>query len=81
MSTHGYQIPACLDGADTNDDGAVDIGDSLYLLQELFANGPGIPPPSPDCGVDQTSDGLDCVEYSPCTLGPRKAHDATPEEP
>ena len=61
-------VPSCLDAADANDDGAVDLADGVYILQNLFANGPALLPPHPDCGVDQTLDGQDCAEYLHCGL-------------
>ncbi len=60
------QVPTCLDAADANDDGAVDISDGVFILQNLFAGGPAIPPPYPDCGVDPTVDALGCSSYPPC---------------
>jgi len=56
----GQQGPLCLDAADANDDGEVDITDSIYLFVYLFLGGPTPPPPFPYCGLDTTADGLDC---------------------
>ncbi len=58
--------PSCMDTADANDDGLIDIADGINLLQHLFADGPALPPPFPQCGTDQTDDGLGCVTYPPC---------------
>lgn len=51
---------SCEDAADTNDDGRVDISDSTCTLSFLFRNGPEIPPPYPEPGVDSTPDDLRC---------------------
>ena len=53
------QVP-CHDALDSNDDGALDIGDPIYLLTYMF--GGGSPPPPPfggTCGPEPTLD-------SPC---------------
>ena len=58
----------CLDAADANDDGSVNVVDVVYVLYFQFEPG-GFPPPAPPfgfCGVDPTADALDCVEYVPC---------------
>jgi parallel beta-helix repeat protein len=58
--------PTCLDTADANDDGTINVADAVYALQFLFVDGPVIPPPFPECGVDPTLDELGCLEYSEC---------------
>ena len=58
--------PACLDTADSNDDGAITVADAIFVLQYLFVEGPVIPPPSTDCGIDPTVDGLGCASYESC---------------
>ncbi|MCA8958995.1 MAG: hypothetical protein KDC38_00720, partial [Planctomycetes bacterium] len=56
---------SCIDAADTNDDGAFDISDPIYLLTSLF--GMGAPPPPPvDCGPDPTLDALSCGGSPAC---------------
>ena len=51
----------CLDAADVNDDGAVDLADPISLLNFGFGgNGPPPAAPFPDCGPDPTDDALDC---------------------
>jgi hypothetical protein len=50
----------CLDAADVNDDGAIDISDPIYILLDLYEGGPSPPPPG-NCGVDLTPDALDCA--------------------
>ena len=57
----------CLDAADANDDGSVNVVDAVYIL--YFAFGQGFPPPAEPfgyCGVDPTPDGIDCAFYSMC---------------
>lgn len=58
--TVGLGSLSCLDAADANDSGAVDVSDAVYILQHLFVGGPPPPPPFPSPGLDPTSDGLDC---------------------
>ena len=52
--------PGCLDVADGNDDGSVDLGDGIFILFALF-EGLTIPEPSPACGRDRTADLLGCA--------------------
>ena len=55
-------VPACEDACDGNDDGVLDIGDAVYLLQWLFRGGLIPPAPGPFIfGRDPTEDALDCV--------------------
>ncbi|MGE4618436.1 MAG: FG-GAP-like repeat-containing protein [Planctomycetota bacterium] len=54
-------LTGCLDVFDFNDDGDVDISDSVYLLQYLFTGGSAPPAPFPSCGIDATPDTLDCL--------------------
>src|SRR5262245_4586919 len=56
----------CQDAADANDDGQVNLSDAVHLLRHLFQGGPAPPAPFPDCGVDPTADGLDCVSSVLC---------------
>jgi Calcineurin-like phosphoesterase len=49
---------SCLDCLDGNDDGAVDVSDSIYILWYLFAGGSPPPPPFPAPGPDPTPDDL-----------------------
>ena len=57
----GGKAPPCADEADANDDGRLNISDSITILITLFEGLPHIPPPFPESGVDPTEDGLpDC---------------------
>ena len=47
-------------GIDSNDDASVNIGDPIYLLSYLFADGPPPPPPFPVPGSDPEPGGLGC---------------------
>ena len=51
---------------DCNVDGAVDIGDAIYVLGTLFGGGAPVPPPSGECGEDPTADSLDCADFDAC---------------
>ena len=62
----GGPQPSCLDAADTNDDGSLNLDEGVYLFNYLFLGGPTPPPPFPFCGVDPTSDRLDCRVYPAC---------------
>jgi hypothetical protein len=52
--------PTCLDRLDSNDDGAVDITDPVFLLLYLFGGGGAPPPPFPSEGTDPTGDAVVC---------------------
>jgi hypothetical protein len=51
-----------LDAADANDDGNVDISDTLRILGHLFNGGGALPQPFPGSGFDSTVDDLFCDE-------------------
>jgi len=53
----------CLKGADTDDNGKLNLTDAVYLLCHLFAAGPAPPAPYPHIGKDATSDALTCDSY------------------
>lgn len=55
---------ACDDACDANDDGMLDIGDGIAVLNALFSGGSIADPTA--CGVDPTSDGLDCTGFGGC---------------
>ena len=56
----GADEPGCLDGADANDDGAVDIGDPILILGYLFTDGIAPSEPFEKCGTDPTADSITC---------------------
>ena len=58
-------LRSCDDACDTNGDRMKDIADGIYLLNFLFANGPPLPPPWPECGTDDNEE-LDCELFPPC---------------
>lgn len=61
LFTAAGATPTCLDAADTNDDGMLDISDPLYLIFYLFLGGTEPPEPFPNPGVDPTFfDPLSC---------------------
>ncbi|MGE4619716.1 MAG: proprotein convertase P-domain-containing protein [Planctomycetota bacterium] len=58
---------ACEDACDSNDDGNFDISDPVTLLGMLFSGSGDLPPPGPqECGVDPTTDQLDCESFTTC---------------
>jgi hypothetical protein len=57
---HAEPAPVCEDRLDANDDGIVDLSDSLYIGNALFLRGRGIPEPYPSEGADPTGDELPC---------------------
>ncbi|NCF56200.1 MAG: beta-propeller fold lactonase family protein [Planctomycetia bacterium] len=54
----------CDDAHDSNDDGNLDIADPVALLGYLFSGAGDLPMPSGSCGVDPTTDQLECTLYS-----------------
>ncbi len=60
----GWVLP-CIDAADTDDSGVLDITDSVYLLEYVFLNGPVPPDPFRELGVDPTEDFLPCDPPDP----------------
>jgi hypothetical protein len=56
----GGVAPLCLDAADVNDSGVLDLSDAVHLLNHLFSGGPPPPLPYPEEGQDLTPDDLDC---------------------
>ncbi|MDE0959300.1 MAG: hypothetical protein OSB09_00805 [Planctomycetota bacterium] len=54
-------IPLCPKALDVNDNGMIDLGDAIQLLNFLYLGGPQPAAPFPDPGVDPTPDGLDCL--------------------
>ncbi|MBI4602254.1 MAG: hypothetical protein HY721_09865 [Planctomycetes bacterium] len=47
-------VPPCIDAADINDNGLVELSDYTYLVNFLFNGGPAPPPPFPTAGTDPT---------------------------
>ncbi|MEM7164419.1 MAG: hypothetical protein AAF581_03090 [Planctomycetota bacterium] len=62
----GGAPPPCMDGADIDDNGAVNIVDPVQLLHFLFAGFAMPAPPFPNCGNDPTMDVLDCASHAFC---------------
>lgn len=60
----------CLEGADVNDDGRIDISDPVYLVRFLVQGGPMPLPPFSYCDRDPTADSLGCDSYPICALTP-----------
>ena len=58
--------PGCLDAADGNDDGTVDISDAITILLYLFTDRGDLPDPFGTCGIDPTADALSCKTYPRC---------------
>ena len=63
---HGEDKVQCLDAADANDDGRIDLSDAIYILSYLFVAGPEPAAPYPECGLDPTEDALGCARQSRC---------------
>jgi len=62
--------PGCLDAADFNDDGSMDLTDIQWLLSTGFVAAASIPPPYPNCGLDPTPDALPCAVAGACSPPP-----------
>jgi len=59
--------PPCLDACDANDDGRLDLADSVMVLKYLFRFGDPTPAPGPlVAGPDPTRDKLDCKASEVC---------------
>jgi len=57
---------ACLDAADTDDNGTIDISDAIGILGFLYLG--TLPPTAPfnTCGLDPGTDEVTCKSYLPC---------------
>jgi hypothetical protein len=62
----GEAPPPCPKAADVDDSGTVNVTDPVVILNFLFVTGVPPPPPRGECGVDPTSDTLDCDGHSLC---------------
>ncbi|MCA8960753.1 MAG: hypothetical protein KDC38_09580 [Planctomycetes bacterium] len=62
----GGTVPSCLDACDANDDGRIDVSDAVALLAWLFTPGTAPLPPPSACGIDPTTDALDCAASVSC---------------
>lgn len=60
---NGERRPPCLDAADVNDSGSLNITDMIYTLNAILLGGPGPANPYPVIGPDATEDHLDPCEY------------------
>jgi hypothetical protein len=57
----------CLDAADANDSGSIDVSDAVRIFNFLFLGAEPPPWPFPHCGLDTTEDFLDCAAALRCT--------------
>jgi hypothetical protein len=62
----GLRLLPCEKAAYSNDDGAVDLSDAVFLLSFLFLGGKAPGEPLLKCGVDSTPDGLTVLSFSGC---------------
>ena len=63
----GAATPACLDAADSDDSGEIDISDGALVTTFLFLGGRALPAPgATSCGPDRAKDEVSCLEYGVC---------------
>lgn len=62
----GSVEPRCLDAADVDDSGDLEITDAIFSLTFQFLGGLTIPTPNA-CGRDPTFDALNCIRYDVCS--------------
>mgnify|MGYP004447076657 CR=1 FL=1 len=67
MHPDGDHLVRCLDAADANDDGQLDISDPIAILRFSFLGDNTIAAPF-DCGADPTPDYLGCADSPPCSV-------------
>lgn len=60
----------CVDAADVDDNGQVEVTDIIHLLTHLFLEGPAPEPPFPDCGPDEGDDDFPPCNYPQEICGP-----------
>ena len=60
--------PPCLDAADADDSGTIDITDVIGILDYLFLEGKNPASPFPNCGLDLTADAIDCGSFPRCKV-------------
>ena len=60
----GSPEPDCVDSIDINDDGELNITDSIELLNSMFYVGDPVAAPNPEAGSDPTEDELACETYT-----------------
>lgn len=60
----GQPIVDCEKECDVDDNGSLDVGDGILLLQYLFLGGVQPASPFPMCGEDPTPDALTCESHS-----------------
>ena len=61
----GGPSPGCLDAADVNDSGTINIVAAIQLFHFFFVGFSPPDAPFPSCGDDTTMDALDCIQNTP----------------
>ena len=54
-----------LDSPDANDDGKLDVADAISILSHFFGGAGDLPDLFGGCGIDPSSDGLECESSRP----------------
>jgi len=63
----GWSEPGCLDAADSDDSGSVELSDAILLLELLFVGDRTLPGPGAGlCGFDATPDTVGCEVFASC---------------
>ncbi len=62
----GAPEPGCAAALNTNADEAINVADPVFLLNFLFAGGPRISAPFPDCGPLPPDEKLACADPPDC---------------
>jgi len=80
--TLGYlfegRTATCEKALDSNDNGHVDVSDSVQSLLYLFRGASRLPEPFLGCGIDPTEDGLSCTDFPICGPAPVSPPVSTP---